>query len=249
MAVYAVSDLHGRDEAFREGLERIGFGDADQLYVIGDAIDRGDGGIRILQEIKERENMDLIIGNHEFMMLNSVDPYGSVDLGRDSTLWMYYNGGHHTYDPYIELSRQERKELYQWLADRYVIKTVTVGERTFCLTHSNYDPAFENKRYSEMEYRDVWDMVWKSVYREEPETHAQDIYPEYPQYTFLTGHVPVMRAKQTLGLPEEDFSILERGNLVNLDGGCAFGPDRGILCGALFLRLDDWECFPVPLRK
>ena len=39
------------------------------LYVIGDAIDRGPEGVKILEYIKLHNNMELIIGNHEFMML------------------------------------------------------------------------------------------------------------------------------------------------------------------------------------
>ena len=51
MAVYVVSDLHGQYDLFVRGLERIGFSGADKLYVIGDAIDRGPDGIKILQKI------------------------------------------------------------------------------------------------------------------------------------------------------------------------------------------------------
>ena len=76
MATYAVSDLHGHMDVFEKGLERIGFSEADMLYVIGDAIDRGPDGIKILEYIKDHKNMDLLIGNHEFMMLNAVDPDG-----------------------------------------------------------------------------------------------------------------------------------------------------------------------------
>ena len=54
MATYAVSDLHGQDRTFEKGLKLIGFSDSDMLYVIGDAIDRGPDGIRILEYIKPR---------------------------------------------------------------------------------------------------------------------------------------------------------------------------------------------------
>ena len=57
MAVYVVSDLHGQYQAFMAGLERIGFGENDELYLIGDAIDRGPDGIRILSELQKNQNM------------------------------------------------------------------------------------------------------------------------------------------------------------------------------------------------
>lgn len=74
MAIYAISDLHGQYGIFEKLLEVIDFSDDDYMYVLGDAIDRGPDGIRILQRIMSSPNMDLLIGNHEFLMLNSVDP-------------------------------------------------------------------------------------------------------------------------------------------------------------------------------
>ncbi len=244
MSVYAVSDLHGQYLVFLKGLKKIGFSEDDRLYFMGDAVDRGPDGIKILQLIKDHENMDLIMGNHEFMMLNSVDPEGKKKCnGKDANLWLYYNGGTKTYEKYGELSDEERLELLTWLKDRYVIKTIELSGVKFCLTHSYYKQGFENMKYSEMEYRDVWDIVWKSYYRPDANTHAADIYRDY-DYTFITGHVPVQRA---FGRIYEELRIFERGNFIDIDGGCAMGPFAGKPTGALFLRLDDMKVFPVPL--
>ena len=49
MATYAVSYLHGQYELFKKLLEVIHFSDDDFMYVLGDAIDRGPDGIKILQ--------------------------------------------------------------------------------------------------------------------------------------------------------------------------------------------------------
>ena len=81
MSTYAISDLHGQYGIFEKLLDVIDFSENDFLYILGDAIDRGPDGIKILQKIKDTPNMDLIIGNHEFMMLNSIDLGGySEDL-------------------------------------------------------------------------------------------------------------------------------------------------------------------------
>ena len=107
--------------------------------MIGDAIDRGEDGIRILQYIKEHKNMDLLIGNHEFMMLNSVDPNGEDKCnGYDSDLWLYGNGGTKTYAQYERLSTKERQSLLFWMNRRYVIKTLEIDGTPFCLTHSYF---------------------------------------------------------------------------------------------------------------
>ncbi len=245
MAVYAVSDLHGRYDVFERGLKEIRFSENDRLYMIGDAIDRGKDGIRILEYLMDHENTDLILGNHEFLMLNSVDPSGrNICNGHDSELWLYYNGGDRTFVNYAKLSEQKRKDMLDWLRSRYVIMTLNVGGREFCLTHSYFIEGLENMRYSETDYEDVWNIVWRSVYREERETHGEDIYGGY-DYTFITGHVPVQRVTYING--REEFDIYVKGNLVDIDGGCSYGYYPDIENGGLFLRLDDMKVFKIPI--
>ncbi|WP_081846758.1 metallophosphoesterase [Butyrivibrio sp. AE3004] len=48
MATYAISDLHGQYDLFQKLLDVIHFSDDDFMYVLGDAIDRGPDGIKIL---------------------------------------------------------------------------------------------------------------------------------------------------------------------------------------------------------
>ena len=68
---YATSDLHGYPiDSFLRLLEKAGFSDSDVLYVLGDVIDRnGDGGVAMLRWMMRQENVTLIRGNHESMML------------------------------------------------------------------------------------------------------------------------------------------------------------------------------------
>ncbi len=247
MAIYTVSDLHGQFDTFEKGLEIIDFGKDDYLYVLGDAIDRGPDGIRILWHVMQHHNMDLLIGNHEFMMLNSVNLDGEAFCdGDDTTLWLYPNGGVTTFEQYIELNDAERSRLIRWLRARYVVKTIEVADKKICLTHSYYDPACENKRYSALSYGDVWNIVWSSIWREDELSHAADIYEKYA-YTFITGHVPVqtVRKREQLPIPSNPLSRITHGNLINIDGGCAMGKRADIINGAIFLRLDDFREFTV----
>ncbi len=250
MAIYAVSDLHGQYDVFMEGLKKIGFCDSDQLYVIGDAIDRGDDGIKILQYIQVHKNIELLIGNHEFLMLNSIDPNGEDECsGKDAEIWLFGNGGTKTFAQYKELSLKKRQSLLLWLRQRYVMKTLEVDGRTFCLTHSYYSEGLENKIYNEMEYRDIWNIVWTSVYREGWETHGSDIYGNY-DYTFITGHVPVLKIMRWF-LGRDNFNelcIFKKKNFIDIDGGCAMGYREGLNNGALFLRLDDMSVFTVAME-
>ena len=55
---YVMSDLHGRYDKYVQMLEKIGFGDGDTLYILGDVIDRGPDGIRILLDMMGRKKRD-----------------------------------------------------------------------------------------------------------------------------------------------------------------------------------------------
>ena len=42
--IYVMSDIHGQASAFYKMLKKICFSDNDQMYVLGDVIDRGPDG-------------------------------------------------------------------------------------------------------------------------------------------------------------------------------------------------------------
>ncbi len=65
--IYAVSDIHGCYEKYVQLLEIIRFSEGDTLYVLGDVVDRGSGGIRVLQHMKEHGNILPLRGNHEVL--------------------------------------------------------------------------------------------------------------------------------------------------------------------------------------
>ena len=251
MSVFVVSDLHGQFDTFAEGLRKIDLQESDTLYVIGDAVDRGPDGIRILEYIKDHSNTDLLIGNHELMMLNSVDPDGAEKCnGEDTDLWLYYNGGVATYGQYRKLPLKRRQSLLSWLRKRHVIKTLEVQGQPFCLTHSYFMEGLENKSYDELTYEEVSDIVWRSVYRRDPDTRGDDIYGNY-DYTFITGHVPVLLVMREVKRHYDynELRIFEKGNFIDIDGGCAIGYREGVNNGALFIRLDDKKVFSIPLRN
>ncbi len=256
MAVYAVADLHGYMDVFLRGLDEIGFGDSDELYVVGDAIDRGPDGIALLQYIKKHENMDLLIGNHEDMMLGYVHPAGLPDhrayVG-DSDRWLYPgNGGEETFSRYLQLTDDERKELLDWLNGRSLIKIIQVNDEQFCLAHSYYREDAEGKTYSELDMQTVFEIVNRSIFGEGREGGSDLIFRCNRQYTFITGHRPVQYVRDEID-HDPDYNRLEPymfDNFWNIDGWCAYGkgyPYKGeeLQNGAIFLRLDDLKAFPI----
>ena len=74
MASYCTSDIHGYDDAFFALLQELNLKDDDTLYILGDVIDRGPNGIKLLQAIMDMPNVKMLLGNHEHMMLQYFDP-------------------------------------------------------------------------------------------------------------------------------------------------------------------------------
>ena len=63
---YLISDIHGCYEEYKELLDQIRFSDGDELFILGDAMDRGPQPIRVMQDIMFRSNVTYIIGNHDY---------------------------------------------------------------------------------------------------------------------------------------------------------------------------------------
>lgn len=74
---YTISDIHGMYGSYMEVISKIK--PQDNLYILGDVIDRGDNGIKILQDIIKRKkepeknpNINFMVGNHEIMFMENV---------------------------------------------------------------------------------------------------------------------------------------------------------------------------------
>lgn len=74
MAHYVMSDMHGEANRFHAMLEKNRFSAGDTLYILGDVIDRGADGINLLLEIMQKPNVVMLLGNHEYMMIQYLSP-------------------------------------------------------------------------------------------------------------------------------------------------------------------------------
>ena len=74
MAHYVMGDIHGEADRFHAMLKKIQFSEDDILILLGDVIDRGPDGITLLLEIMEMSNVIMLLGNHEYMMLQYLSP-------------------------------------------------------------------------------------------------------------------------------------------------------------------------------
>ena len=151
--IYATSDLHGYPlDQFKTLLSKARFSHHDYLFVLGDVIDRnGDGGVEMLRWMMVQPNVELILGNHEAMLLAcaflfdeitmaSVDGLNEERLGALSN-WLY-NGAQLTLDALRALHKEDADaltDLLDYLRDAPLYDTVSVGGRDFLLVHSGLE--------------------------------------------------------------------------------------------------------------
>ena len=55
--IYAVSDLHGCYDKYIKLLKRLKMTSDDSLYILGDIVDRGSDGMKILLGLIKRKNV------------------------------------------------------------------------------------------------------------------------------------------------------------------------------------------------
>tara|TARA_R110002072_G_scaffold100891_7_gene222404 strand:+ start:912 stop:1172 length:261 start_codon:yes stop_codon:yes gene_type:complete len=72
---YVIADIHGCYFTLRELLNKIGLSNDDEIYFLGDYIDRGPNSNKVINyliDLKERGyNLHTIKGNHEEMVFDS----------------------------------------------------------------------------------------------------------------------------------------------------------------------------------
>ena len=136
---YVCSDLHGQYEIYKDIIDRIG--ENDKLYILGDVIDRGPDGIKILQDIVKRQEkgqVEFFMGNHEYMMLQS------LVLGdkQAEKIWTSEsNGGKETKEKFEMLSIEEKNKIRDLLLNSLVYKEIDINNEKIYLVHAK---AIEN---------------------------------------------------------------------------------------------------------
>lgn len=231
--IYVTSDLHGYPlQSFLSMLDRAGFSDQDYLFVLGDVIDRGPDGIALLRWMAQQPNVELILGNHEAMMLSCEFVFDSIteenlskldaDKYRMAQNWLY-NGASPTLDSLGKLLRNEPDVLegiLDYLRDAPLYDTVTVGGRKIILVHGGLKNFHSDKP---LEDYVPMELLWARP-------TLADRY--YSDALVIFGHTPT----EFLG---EEF----RGKAVFTDTWICI--DTGAATGnkPMLLRLDDMQVF------
>ena len=214
---YAMSDLHGCYDKYKKMLEKIHFGEDDTLYILGDVVDRGDGGIKILQDMMKRRNIIPLQGNHDYLahrLLNRINRSG--DLHDDKFVEMYQlwmlDGGSPTCEAFMELSSEEQKQILAYMNSFLIYDEVEAGGNKFFLAHT----VPEKERMQQFDK-----LMWAEFIIGEPEYDK-----EYsPDKYIVTGHTPT-------GFIDEAYTgkIFKGSRHIAIDCGAVFGHPLGCVC-------------------
>lgn len=172
MSTYVLSDIHGHKSAFDEMLNLIDFTDEDELYVLGDIIDKGDesGEMLVWAVEKAPDNVHFMLGNHEDMAYSALkESNGSFWFPRECP-WEKNDGYatlrqlSHVLGDEIGGEKSENwvhEKLFPWIDSLDVYKVLDVGEKKFMLVHAGFDPwMFENVPDDEKWPDDTCDGNW-----------------------------------------------------------------------------------------
>ena len=233
--VYVTSDLHGYPlSKFRALLDRAGFGDDDFLFVLGDVIDRnGDGGIEMLDWFMLQSNIELLLGNHEAMLLEcaflfdeitdeTLDNLTSEQI--DSLLSWMSNGAKPTMDSLQRLNHRRpgaAADILDYLRSAQLYETVRAGDRDFILCHAglgNFRPDKKLSQYTPKE------LLWTRP-------TLMDHY--FDDVITVFGHTP------TVYLGSNPMRAVRTDTWINIDTGAAAGGSEA----PMLLRLDDLKEF------
>ncbi|MBE6925987.1 MAG: serine/threonine protein phosphatase [Ruminococcaceae bacterium] len=232
--IYVTSDLHGYPlDKFLALLSSANFGEDDFLFVLGDVIDRGTDGAALLRWMVQQPNVELILGNHEAMLLScsflfdSLTEENAAELGSQKlrllSAWIG-NGASPTLTglrPILKREPDVFDGIMEYLREAPLYDIVEVGGREFILVHAglgNFHPDKPLETYSAEE------MIWA---RPTMDTRY------FEDATVIFGHTPT----QHLIGGELGGKMVQTDSWICIDTGAACGNKP------MLLRLDDMQAF------
>jgi len=191
----------------------------DTIYILGDAIDRGDNPVECLNFIINTENIHFIMGNHEQMMLDYFDNKNILRQAMNRHVW-FNNGGEKTFNQLKRLgSRQD--EALSYIRSRPYYKTVNINKKQYFLSHAGLDASLPFNRQRQKA------LLWS----------REEFYDKkaLKSHICIFGHTPTPNLH--VGFDCSIWFDKEYNDKICIDCGCAYG-------GALAaIRLDDEKGF------
>lgn len=226
--IYVMADIHGNMRRFKSVMNQINLQPEDTLYVLGDVVDRYPDGIKILRMIMAMPNAKMLLGNHEYMMMNAIGNGQEATerlLGdRAKRLW-YRNGGQVTHEYLKRIRKSIREEVFSFLRQLPYNIDVDVNGVKYKLVHASPLENYMTSYYYSSRYRSMAEFaVWE---------RWNETMPVPEGYVMIFGHTPTIHFTC-----EEPWSIWKCDEAIGIDCGSGYADGR-LAC----LRLDDMKEF------
>lgn len=226
--IYAVSDIHGCYDKYMELLQKLGLGPEDTLYALGDVIDRGPDGFKILLDMDSRPNVVGLMGNHEAMAIGALpgllrcfhqmEDVLTEEEREAAQLW-FQNDGAISLMNLFELEGKNRLRVWSYMTSLPLYQVIEVGNHKFVLVHGGLED-FSPSRPLEDYVPD--EVLWC---RPKPDTAY------FPDKTVVLGHTPTQFLYEEAGEWVSMAKIFRRDSFIDIDCGCVFTNGRlGCLC-------------------
>ena len=149
---YIISDIHGMYGTYKNVMKKIKHN--DHLYILGDVIDRGKDGIKIIQDIMMRQinrnsnsQITFLLGNHEMQFLETVLIMENCGLCEEDLINI------------IQRKKiKEQIEEYHLLNDDIYKEELKRCEEKFKKCDEKYQELIDNKKVNEKDlyYIGIW---------------------------------------------------------------------------------------------
>lgn len=224
--IYVMSDIHGNREKFDDLLKQIELKDEDTLYILGDIVDRGPDPIGILLQVMKMNNVKMLLGNHEYMMLQAYYSQCPKEEQVNCIARWNRNGCDVTISSLDKLSVEELNNVYEYVNSLPLNLEVEVNGTKYLLVH-----GFPAELYGKRDFKTLKNgdkkayAVWERMTKE-------DVMPEGK--TVIFGHTSTDHY-QSCTPPR----IWYGDRMIGIDCGGGYGEGGRISC----LRLDDMKEF------
>lgn len=212
--ILAISDIHGCFDEFQELLTKIDYQpEKDQLYLLGDYMDRGPQSKEVMYKVKdlvENDGAIALFGNHDQFFLDWIDDpvegihrmsinggldtlvsfLGDIDINaEDAETWKAWN------DQFVE----EYEDIIQFMRGlRYYVE-----DQNYIFVHAGIDPELDDWKDTNKH-----DLVWIRRAFLDADLQIDE--------TVVHGHTPNIDL-------HGKHDIFYRGKKIGIDGGCAYG--------------------------